>query len=61
MKLYICENPYAVVLARDESHARVLLKQRFRERGIRASTDCLTEVSRTRARVLIPPQKRSQR
>lgn len=57
MKLYVCYHPRAVVLARDMNHARVLLRQRLLERGIRCKRPQLEEVSKDAARVLLPPPR----
>lgn len=56
MKLYVSYNPRAVVLARDENHARVLLRARLHERNVhtRRRLD-LTEVSTSVPRVVLPP------
>lgn len=55
MKLYVSYHPRAVVLARDENHARVLLAVRFSERGIRARKPELKEISLSCPRVIMPP------
>ena len=57
MKLYVSYNPRAAVLAKDENQARVLLRARLLERGIRCKRPKLTEVSQSAARVLLPPPK----
>lgn len=55
MKLYVCHHPRAVILAKDKNQARVLLKQRLNERGIRKRRPELDEVSTHVPRVILPP------
>jgi hypothetical protein len=56
MKLYVCYNPRAVALARDENHARVMIRGRMRERGVNSKRRLqLEEVSTSVPRVVLPP------
>lgn len=57
MKLYVCHRPRAVVLARDENHARLLLAARLSERGVhtRPLKPVLVPVDQSHARVIMPP------
>lgn len=58
MKLYVCYNPRAVVLARDENHARVMIRGRMHERGVHTKRRLqLEEVSTSTQRVVLPPPK----
>lgn len=55
MKLYVGYLPRSAVIARDQNHAIILLRERYQERGVKMRRVNLAEVRTDVPRVLLPP------